>query len=130
VVSLEDLVEELVGDVVDEHDPDSSPRPENRPRAADEPWVVSGLLRPDEVRELTGVEIPDGGQVYETLGGMLLATLGRVPDPGDRVTVEGVEITVLSMDGRRVDRVELRLPGPAEAEHDGDTAHGGKETRS
>ncbi len=120
VVSLEDLVEELVGDVVDEHDPDSSPREEG-PRNSDDPWTVSGLLRPDEVLELTGVEIPDGGLVYETLAGLVLATLGRLPIAGDRVEVHGVELTVVEMDGRRIDRIEIRpLPfadpedGPAE----------------
>jgi CBS domain containing-hemolysin-like protein len=120
VVSLEDLVEELVGDVVDEHDQDSSPEPDAGPHDPDEPWVVSGLLRPDEVRELTGVEIPDGGLVYETLGGLVLATLGRVPAVGDRVTVEGVDLTVTAMDGRRVDRVEIRPPAPADNAADED----------
>jgi CBS domain containing-hemolysin-like protein len=111
VVSLEDLVEELVGDVVDEHE--SAPPADTGPHDPDEPWVVSGLLRPDEVRELTGVEIPDGGLVYETLGGLVLATLGRVPVVGDEVTVEGVGLTVTAMDGRRVDRVGIRPPAPA-----------------
>lgn len=115
VVSLEDLVEELVGNVVDEHDMDSPDSPEDGPHDPDTPWVVSGLLRPDEVQELTGVEIPDGGLVYETLGGLVLATLGRVPVAGDQVTVEGVDLTVVTMDGRRVDRVEVRPTGPADA---------------
>ncbi len=115
VVSMEDLIEELVGDVVDEHDPDSGPQPEPGPRDPDEPWVVSGLLRPDEVREVTGIEIPDGGLVYETLGGLVLATLGRVPAAGDVVTVEGVELTVVAMDGRRVDRVEIRPSAAADS---------------
>ncbi len=114
VVSLEDLVEELVGDVIDEHDPDSGGEPENGPHDPGEPWVVSGLLRPDEVRELTGVEIPDGGIVYETLGGLVLATLGRVPEAGDSVTVADVELTVVAMDGRRVDRVEIRPADPVD----------------
>lgn len=117
VVSLEDLVEELIGDVVDEHDEDSGAAPETGPHNPDEPWVVSGLLRPDEVRDLTGVEIPDGGLVYETLGGLVLATLGRVPAAGDSLTIEsGVELTVVAMDGRRVDRVEIRPPMPADAD--------------
>ncbi|HUR74294.1 MAG TPA: hemolysin family protein [Sporichthya sp.] len=127
VVSLEDLVEELVGDVVDEHDADSPPQSDDGPRDPDTPWVISGLLRPDEVRELTGVEIPDGGLVYETLGGLVLATLGRVPEAGDHVTVGGVELTVVTMDGRRVDRVELRPTEPADSD---ETADAGYEARS
>jgi CBS domain containing-hemolysin-like protein len=133
VVTLEDLVEELVGDVVDEHDQDSGPEPGTGPRGPDEPWVVSGLLRPDEVRELTGVEIPDGGLVYETLGGLVLATLGRVPAVGDFVTVDGIDLTVTAMDGRRVDRVEIRPPADAGADGadgadraDGAAAKGGR----
>lgn len=114
VVSLEDLVEELVGDVVDEHDPDSASAREEGPRNHDEPWTVSGLLRPDELRELTGVEIPDGGLVYETLAGLLLATLGRLPVVGDTVTVHGVELTVIGMDGRRIDRIAIRPLPPGE----------------
>ncbi len=129
VVSLEDLVEELVGDVVDEHDTDSPPEPDDAPRDPDTPWVVSGLLRPDEVRDVTGVEIPDGGLVYETLGGLVLATLGRVPEPGDHVTVEGIELTVLEMDGRRVDRVEVRPPAPTDAEDDTDAGKGSEALR-
>jgi CBS domain containing-hemolysin-like protein len=118
VVTLEDLVEELIGNVVDEHDLDEEP-PGNGAgeRAADEPWSVSGLLRPDEVQELTGVRIPDGGQVYETLAGLILASLGRLPVPGDRVEVGEVELEVTAMDGRRIDRVTLR-PVPA-ADPDG-----------
>ena len=115
VVSLEDVVEELVGPVVDEHDLEEAAVADGElARAADDPWSLSGLLRPDEVRDLTGVEIPDGGQVYETLGGLILATLGRLPVVGDDVTVGGVRLQVIAMDGRRVDRVELTPPPPAE----------------
>jgi CBS domain containing-hemolysin-like protein len=120
VVTLEDLVEELVGDVVDEHESEGTPASGSGPHDPGEPWVVSGLLRPDEVRELTGVDIPDGGLVYETLGGLVLATLGRVPVAGDRVTVEGVELTVTAMDGRRVDRVEIRPPAAGQGSDDRD----------
>jgi CBS domain containing-hemolysin-like protein len=109
VVSLEDLLEELVGDVLDEHEHDPSPQalPD---LAADGTWTLSGLLRPDEVLEHTGVQIPDGGAVYETLAGLLMAGLGKVPAAGDEVQVDGVRLRVLRMDGRRVDQVELFAP--------------------
>lgn len=119
VVTLEDLVEELIGNVVDEHDLDEAPAGNGAAeRVGDEPWSVSGLLRPDEVHELTGVRIPDGGQVYETLAGLILASLGRLPVPGDRVDVGGVQLEVTAMDGRRIDRVALR-PAPVDEDADG-----------
>jgi CBS domain containing-hemolysin-like protein len=115
VVSLEDLLEELVGDVLDEHEHDPSPygMPDLN---AEGTWTLSGLLRPDEVAEHTGVEIPDGGAVYETLAGLVMATLGKVPAAGDEVQIDGVRLRVLSMDGRRVDQVELFAPPPTEPE--------------
>jgi CBS domain containing-hemolysin-like protein len=117
VVSLEDLLEELVGDVHDEHEHD--PEPPGLPTpASDGTWTLSGLLRPDEVADRTGVEIPDGGAVYETLAGLVMASLGRVPAVGDAVEVNGVQLRVLSMDGRRVDQVELLAPPPAAPEGD------------
>jgi CBS domain containing-hemolysin-like protein len=102
VVTLEDLVEELVGEVADEHD-------RSRPgvmRRRDGSWLVPGLMRPDEVRERTGLDVPDG-PAYETLGGLVMARLGRVPQLGDEVVVDGARLRVERMDGRRVDRVAL-----------------------
>jgi CBS domain containing-hemolysin-like protein len=110
VVSLEDLLEELVGEVVDEHDTEP-----DRPTGADpsaSTWTLSGLLRPDEVRDLTGVDLPDGAAVYETLAGLIMTSLGRIPRPGDEVTVDGVRLHVLAMDGRRIDQVEMRRDAP------------------
>ena len=85
IVTLEDLVEEIVGDVRDEHD-----RGEAEPfrDAGPDSWVVSGTLRPDELAELVGWSFPDS-EVYETLAGFLLAELGRIPSVGDRVTHDG-----------------------------------------
>jgi CBS domain containing-hemolysin-like protein len=102
VVTLEDLVEELVGEVADEHD-------RSRPgitRRRDGSWLVPGLMRPDEVRDRTGVAIPDG-HAYETVGGFVMAALGRIPRQGDEVGVAGHRVRVERMDGRRVDRVRL-----------------------
>jgi CBS domain containing-hemolysin-like protein len=103
VVTLEDLVEELVGPVQDEHDPAERPA---RP-LADGGWLLSGLLRPDEVAELTGIELPRDARRYETLGGLVTAHLDRIPADGDTLTLDGVRLRVARMDGFRVDQVEV-----------------------
>ncbi|WP_199734807.1 hemolysin family protein [Cellulomonas sp. PhB143] len=102
VVTLEDVVEELVGDVADEHDA----RRGGAARAADGSWVVPGVMRPDELAEVTGVLVPDDG-AYETLGGLVMERLGRVPRTGDHVLVDGVALRVEAMDRRRVERVRV-----------------------
>ncbi len=101
-VTLEDVVEELVGDVADEHDP----RRAGVRRVGAGVWSVPGLLRPDELQEQTGVQVPEEG-AYETLGGLVMARLGRVPEVGDLVEVDNVELRVEAMDGRRVSRVRV-----------------------
>ncbi|HEX5400979.1 MAG TPA: hemolysin family protein [Pseudonocardiaceae bacterium] len=112
LVTMEDLVEEIVGDVRDEHDRGEAPpvRPLGRTS-----WLVSGLLRDDEVAEATGFRMPEGE--YETVAGLVLARLGEIPEVGDEVRVDGWRITVLLMDRHRI--AELRLSkvvdGPAEA---------------
>jgi CBS domain containing-hemolysin-like protein len=85
IVTFEDVVEELVGEIADEHDPRGR-RPE---RQADGSWLVSGLLRPDEIADLTGLRLPESGD-YETVAGLLIARLGRLPQVGDDVLVPAV----------------------------------------
>ena len=80
IVTFEDLVEELVGEVVDEHD---APSPGIR-RQADGSWLLSGLLRPDEVQAACGVELPGGHGEYETVAGLILRRLGRIPRPATK----------------------------------------------
>jgi CBS domain containing-hemolysin-like protein len=114
VVTLEDLVEEIVGEVSDEHDRGETTGREVR----DGLWTVPGLWRPDEVRSRVGVEVPDG-PAYETVGGWVMATLGRVPLVGDEVEVDGWSVRVVDMDGHRVDRLRLartHRPGPDEGQ--------------
>lgn len=106
VVTLEDLVEELVGDISDEYD-----RPgRHARRRRDGSWSVSGLLRVDEVTAVTDVPLPEDPQ-YETLAGLVVDRLGRMARVGDRVTITTngyeVDLTVERMDGRRIDRVGL-----------------------
>ena len=105
IVTFEDLVEELVGDVVDEHD---SPAPGIR-RQPDGSWLLSGLLRPDEIQAAIDLELPAGRASYETVAGLMLQLLRRIPDPGDQVDIPGGTLTVDRLDGRRIDRVQLRI---------------------
>ena len=82
VVTLEDVVEEIVGEIGDEHDPvDTDVR-----RRADGSWSLSGLLRPDEVKSRTGISLPEDDQ-YDTVAGLLIRVLGRIPAVEDSVEV-------------------------------------------
>lgn len=112
VVTFEDLVEEIVGDVVDEHD---RRRPAIR-RSSGGAWVVSGLLRPDEVADATGIHLPES-ESHETLAGLVLERLGRLPSRGDMVEVDGVRLQVLRMDGHRIDRLRV-TPIPREPDRE------------
>jgi CBS domain containing-hemolysin-like protein len=107
VVSLEDVVEELVGDVSDEHDV-AAPAGQ---ALQDGTWALPAQWRPDEVRNTLGALVPDGVH-YETIGGFVMAALGRIPAVGDAVAIPGWTIQVAAMDGRRVDRVRF-VPVPA-----------------
>ncbi|MEO7745194.1 MAG: hemolysin family protein [Actinomycetota bacterium] len=100
VVTLEDVVEEIVGEVADEHDRDRSVGR----RLGDGSWLLPGLWRPDELRDRVGADVPDDG-AYETVGGFVMARLGRVPLVDDEVEVDGGSLRVVRMEGRRVDRV-------------------------
>ena len=113
VVTLEDLVEELVGEVEDEHD-----EPETRVRRLpDGTLQLTGLLRPDELR---GLGIPaEDDRDYDTLGGLVVDLLGRIADEDDVVDLDGWRLRVLAMDGMRVDLVEA-VPPPDLVDADGD----------
>jgi len=101
IVTLEDLIEELIGDIRDEYDvPDSS-----APRRRGGVLEVDGLLNLDEVEEQTGVRLPDGP--YETLAGFVMATLGHLPRVGEAVETDGHRLAVAELDGRRVARVTV-----------------------
>ncbi|MET9630523.1 hemolysin family protein [Lentzea sp. NPDC006480] len=102
LVTLEDVVEEIVGDVRDEHDRGEAPPVRSLGKDS---WLVSGLLRDDEVAEATGFHMPEGD--YETLAGLVLSRLGRIPDVGDEIRVGGWRVTVMRMDRHRV--AELRV---------------------
>ena len=108
IVTMEDLVEEIIGDVRDEHDRGEAAPVRPLGKAS---WMVSGLLRADEVAEATGFRMPDGD--YETLAGLVLTRLGEIPSVGDELRVDGWRITVMAMDRHRV--AELRVAKVSEA---------------
>jgi len=101
IVTLEDLVEELIGDIRDEYDIGESPAT-RLPRGEVD---VDGLLNLDDFAEQTGIELPEGP--YETVAGYVLAALGEVPTAGDSVRVPGFVITVTEMDARRIARLRV-----------------------
>jgi CBS domain containing-hemolysin-like protein len=124
VVTLEDVVEEIVGDISDEHDWSGV----SGRRAKDGSWSVPGTWRPDEVRSRLGAPVPDHA-AYATLGGFLMAALGRVPERGDTVSLPGWKVRVQRMEGRRVARVRLVPVTPAVTD-DPATPQGEKVTRA
>ena len=105
IVTLEDVVEEIVGEVSDEHD---QRRLGIRPRP-DGTLLVPGTLRPDELKARTGIVLPDDGP-YDTLGGLIMNELGDIPAVGQRLQVDGVGLEVAQMQGRRVTQIALTPP--------------------
>jgi putative hemolysin len=110
IVTLEDLVEELIGDIYDEYDVPGEPeRPE--PHLG----VVDGLLNLDDFADRTGIELPEGP--YETVAGFVISRLGRLPALGAAVEEDGHRFEVVALDGRRIERLEVsRCPEPLPAE--------------
>lgn len=100
IVTLEDLAEELVGELTDEHD-----AAENAIERLDDRLIIDAGLRPDELHDWTGLEIPENGE-YETLGGFMASSLDRVPEVGDSVDLESGELSVRSMDRATVLEIE------------------------
>jgi CBS domain containing-hemolysin-like protein len=99
VATLEDLVEELVGEVSDEHDRTKADVVRSR-----DWFTFPGILRPDELLERTGVVVPEEGP-FETVAGWLMSELGRLPVVGDVVEHEHGRFRIERLDGRRIDRV-------------------------
>mgnify|MGYP000993062787 FL=1 len=115
VATLEDLVEEIVGEVADEHD---------RTRAGvvrkGDAITFPGDLRPDELLDRTGVRVSEG-EVYDTVAGFMIAALERMPKVGDEIEIEDGMLRVQRMDGRRVDRIQFTpraLPAGATGDDD------------
>jgi CBS domain containing-hemolysin-like protein len=124
IVTLEDLIEEIVGEVHDEHDR----RETAARREADGSWLLSGLMRPDEIGHGVGIVLPEH-EDYETLAGLVAAELNRMPTVGSTVellavdtdrTPQQVTLTVVDMDGLRVDHVRLEHTPIDRADEEGD----------
>jgi putative hemolysin len=117
IVTLEDLVEELIGDIRDEYDV-----AESEPRQLRGGEVeVDGLLNLHEFAEQTGIDLPEGP--YETAAGFVLAGLGEVPAVGQSVEVAEHRITVTEMDGRRIARLRIAPAGGNPEPPDGSPPH-------
>ncbi len=122
IITLEDILEELVGEIDDEHD---VPSPVFTRAEARGSTIVPGSLHPDEVREATGFEMPEGD--YETLAGLVLARLGHIPEPGEMVEVDGWRLEVVAMDRLRI--ASIRVVAPRDAGPGTDPPHGGTRAR-
>ena len=105
IVTLEDLIEEVIGEIYDEYDDEVAVDGRQSP---DGPRDVDGLLNLDDFTEATGLRLPEGP--YETVAGYVLAELGRLPEAGDAIEVEGRTLTVLELDGRRIARLLVSPP--------------------
>ena len=105
VVTLEDVVEELIGDFEDETDR----RDRRCRRLGDGSYSLVGHLRPDELAHRTGIRLPDGD--WETVAGFVIATLERIPAEGDSISIPGAVFTVTRVDGFAIAEVNMRVPG-------------------
>jgi CBS domain containing-hemolysin-like protein len=117
VITLEDIAEELIGEITDEHDPLGA----DQATAGKDGWTLSGAVHIDEAERMLGLDLPEGD--YETIAGLIITTLQRLPEPGDSVTVDlprpagtegGEPLRQVSIIVREVDRhvpqtVTLRL---------------------
>jgi CBS domain containing-hemolysin-like protein len=105
IVTLEDLLEEIVGEIEDEHDVPTPPSLTSLPHGV---HVLEGTTHLDDVSEATGLQLPEGR--YETLAGFILDRLGHLPVAGERLAHDGWDLEVLEMDRRRVAAVRLTEP--------------------
>lgn len=103
IVTMEDLLEEIVGEILDEYDESA----ESPARATDGAPSIPGATHIGELNERFGLDVPTGD--YTTIGGFVFGALGRLPRPGDRVTAGGAIFTVSQMDARRIDVLAVDL---------------------
>jgi putative hemolysin len=102
IVTLEDLVETLIGDIHDEYD--SHDVEVSSPNTGE--FKIDALISLEDLQEETGIEIPEGP--YETLSGFVMHELGRIPSINDEIAIPGAVIKVISMEGKRVGTLQLK----------------------
>ncbi len=108
IITLEDLLEEIVGDIRDEHDVEEAPIVD----AGDGKMMVDASVSMGDLSRYLGVDLPEDGD-YHTLAGFIVAELGRVPEPGATLRAFGLDFTVREADERRVSKVEIaRMTAP------------------
>ncbi|MEE8105246.1 MAG: hemolysin family protein [Planctomycetota bacterium] len=105
VATIEDILEEIVGEIQDEHEPEDA---EDVVAIHENAATVEGRTHIDDLNEAMSIQIPESEE-YETVGGLLFSRMGRVPAVGDNLHVDGVKFTVLAADARRVARVKVTV---------------------
>jgi CBS domain containing-hemolysin-like protein len=101
---LEDIVEELVGEIEDEYDPTARG---DHVEIESGVWSIAASSRPDEIERVTGFDLPDGD--YDTVAGLVLECLERIPVVGDSFVVDGILIEVVEIDGFAIQRLLVRV---------------------
>jgi CBS domain containing-hemolysin-like protein len=124
VVTLEDIVEELVGDIEDEYDPTA---PGDYTELEPGVWIIDALSRTDEIERVTGYDLPEGP--YDTVAGLVLDRLERIPEVGEHVIVDGVRIDVLAVEEFAIQQVRVSVAAPDD-EVTADYRHGRSTTGS
>jgi CBS domain containing-hemolysin-like protein len=119
VVTAEDVIEEIVGEVRDEHDRDEEPElvPTGLSPDGRTTWEADGGVRLDQLTHMIGLTAPEGP--YGTVAGMIATRLERIPAEGDTVHIDGWMLTVLDIDHHRADRVRITAPPPTADDEDG-----------
>jgi CBS domain containing-hemolysin-like protein len=110
LVTIEDVLEEIVGEIADEYDPSA---PELMTRAEDGSAVVEGRLRVDELNHAVGLDLPDD-EDYDTVAGFLFSEMGYIPSEGETLESHGARFTVLSASDRKIDRIRVEVLQPQE----------------
>lgn len=117
LITIEDILEEIVGDIQDEYEPEDETTPEINVNEQDRTAVVDARANIDDANDeldAIGIELPEGEE-YETVGGYVLARLGHIPVPGESFSHNGHAVTVLEAEPTRVTRLRIEAVAPAEA---------------
>jgi CBS domain containing-hemolysin-like protein len=109
VVTIEDVLEEIVGEIIDEHDDDLI---DGVRRLGDDTAEVQALVRIDEVNDRLAIRLPESDD-FDTVGGLVFNRLGRIPRPGESIVEAGFKLTVVDVTRRRIERIRIERDAPA-----------------